>query len=91
MKKEKSENKCRLVVNATPLLENLTGVGQLAREVSRCLVCMPGFEVDFFTTLKTFSTLQALENSRFHARILKLAKGAFQQIPYKAALRKQKS
>ena len=88
MKKGPIENKRRMVVNATPLLWNLTGVGQVALEVSRRLVCTPGFEVDFFTPLKTFSTLQALEENDLHTRILRLAKGIFHQLPFKDALRK---
>lgn len=87
MKTDRIEDECRLVVNATPLLGNLTGVGQLAFEISKRLTRTPGFHADFFTPLRTFSTLESFERGKARTYLLRQAKGIFGRMPFKEAIR----
>lgn len=87
MNTEKLQNDCRMVVNATSLLGNLTGVGQVVSELSKRLICTPGFKIDFFTPFKTFSTLAPLEHDCFHSRVLRMAKEVYRRLPFKVAIR----
>lgn len=83
------EDSCkRIVVNATPLLSNLTGVGQVALEVSRRMTSLPNRQVDFFTPFKTFSSMEPILNGDYRLRLSKIAKRIARRLPFKDKIRR---
>jgi glycosyltransferase involved in cell wall biosynthesis len=80
-------NTYRIVVNANPLLGNLTGVGQVTAEISRRLSLSETFDVDHFTPLKTFSGFEEVGRKSFSLFCLRAAKAVFRRLPFKEALR----
>ena len=82
------EDSCkRIVVNATPLLSNFTGVGQVALEVSRRMASLPNRQVDFFTPFKTFSSIEPILNGDYRLRLSKMAKRIARRLPFKDKIR----
>ncbi len=77
----------QLVVNAVPLLGNLTGVGQVTAEISKRLSLSTEFSVGFYTPFKTFSELDQIEFPNLKMRAVRKAKKLFRQLPFKDALR----
>ena len=75
-----------MVVNATPLLSDLTGVGQLVYEICRRFSEQDG-AVDLFTPLKTYSSLEEAERSRLSLPMLKKIKQVCRHLPFKDVLR----
>lgn len=83
---EKTHNNMhRIVVNATPLLGNLTGVGQVTSEISRRL--SEAFDIDCFTPLKTFSDFEDVGRKSLSLFCLRAAKAVFRRLPFKESLR----
>ena len=81
------ENRHQIVVNATPLLGNLTGVGQVTSEISRRLGLSEAFETDYFTPLKTFSSCEDVRQKSLSLFCLRATKAVFRRLPFKEALR----
>lgn len=77
----------RVVVNATPLLGNLAGVGQVTAQIARCLCRDKGFDLDYFTPLKTFSSFEEVGQKSLTLFGLRAAKALFRRLPFKEALR----
>ena len=86
MKSEK-EKEFRVVVNATPLLGNLTGVGQVTSEIARRLARSEAFDIDYFTPLKTFSDFEEIGRKSFPLFCLRVIKTLFRSLPFKETLR----
>lgn len=76
----------QIVVNATPLLSNRTGVGQVIHEVcswlDRC-----GLSPDLFTPLKTFSSVAEMENASRQVALVMALKKRFGGLGIKKVLR----
>lgn len=75
----------RVVVNATPLLGNLTGVGHVAAEIARRADVQ--FDVDYFTVLKTFGSYDDIRSRSLQLFGLRLIKAGFRRLPFRQALR----
>jgi glycosyltransferase involved in cell wall biosynthesis len=89
--KPEHETDHRIVVNAIPLLGNLTGVGQVVSEVSRRLRDTEAFELNYFTPLKTFSTFEEVGRKSVALFGLRAVKALFRRLPFKNALREVSS
>jgi len=83
----KHNNTHRIVVNANPLLGNLTGVGQVVAEISRRLSLSDVFDIDYFTPLKTFSDFEAVGQKSVSLFCLRVVKAVFRRLPFKEAVR----
>jgi glycosyltransferase involved in cell wall biosynthesis len=87
-KKRKTD---QVVVNAIPLLGNLTGVGQVTAEVSRRLDRDGGFDTLFYTPARTFSDFKLIgkpgPRPHPHLFVQRVAKGIFRRLPFKEHLR----
>jgi glycosyltransferase involved in cell wall biosynthesis len=82
-----NRNTPRLIVNAIPLLANLTGVGHVAFEISKRLGCTAEFDTGFFTPSRTFSDFLAIGQPDPHVQMLRVAKGIFRRLPFKGFIR----
>lgn len=80
-------NTHQIVVNANPLLGNLTGVGQVTSEISRRLALSEAFDIDYFTPLKTFSDFEEVGRKSVSLFCLRATKAVFRRLPFKEALR----
>jgi glycosyltransferase involved in cell wall biosynthesis len=79
----------QVVVNAIPLLGNLTGVGQVTAEISRRLSRDETFESLFYTPARTFPDIASLEQQKIHPQVFlqRAVKRVFRQLPFKEQLR----
>jgi glycosyltransferase involved in cell wall biosynthesis len=78
----------KLIVNATQMIGNLTGVGQVVAEISKRLALDFSPDVDFYTPLKTFSDYHDLIDGTSSVRSLSKMKGLFKYLPFKETVRK---
>jgi len=76
-----------LIVNATPLLGNLTGVGQVTSEISQRLARAEDFDIYFFTPFKIVSDLDEISFPNLKMRLVRKAKKIFRQLPFKDSFR----
>lgn len=77
-----------VIVNATPLLSNLTGVGHVTSEISKRLSLSDEFNVEFYTPFKTVTDLDQIEFPNLQMRAVRKVKKLFRQLPFKNTLRK---
>jgi len=84
-----NEIRQRVVVNATPLLRNLTGVGQVVLEISKRLSVRPDRPVDFFTPFKTFPSIGPILKGDSKLWACRLAARAARHLPWKEQLRRR--
>ncbi len=79
-----------ILTNATPLLSNVTGVGQVILEISKRLERMPALRLSLYTPVKTYSTASDIisQNQGITLKSLKRIKSCFRYIPFKSTIRK---
>ncbi len=79
----------RVIVNAIPLLGNLTGVGHVTAEISKRLGQDKEFESSFFTPARTFSNFDVIGEPGRNPNLLlqRIVKGVFRRLPFKEHLR----
>lgn len=83
---EKTDNPDpQVVVNATPLLGNLTGVGHVTAEIAGRADAE--FDVDYFTALKTFCSYDEIRSRSLQLFCLRMIKAGFRRLPFRQALR----
>jgi len=85
--KSECSHKRRVVVNATPLLGNLTGVGRVTAEIAKRLDRDGCFETEFYTALKTFGSYDEIRSRSAGLFFLRAVKAVFRRIPFKQSLR----
>jgi glycosyltransferase involved in cell wall biosynthesis len=76
-----------VAVNAIPLLDHLTGVGQVTAEISRRLAAVPDWDVRFYTPFKTVSELDEIACPDLKMRLVRKTKKIFRSLPLKGVLR----
>ncbi len=83
------ESAQRVIVNAIPLLGNLTGVGHVTAEISKRLDQDEEFESSFFTPARTFSDFDIIgePGPNPHLFLQRVVKGVFRRLPFKGQLR----
>lgn len=79
----------KIMINATSILGNLTGVGQVTSEIARRLVNNPRFDIDFYTPLKVFPDLVSIGQRTPASVALRSLKKVFRKLPFKEALRRR--
>lgn len=85
----KPQPRPEIIVNAIPLLGNLTGVGHVAAEISRRLDRDRNFNSRFYTPARTFPDFDIIGRPGTNPNLFlqRVAKGIFRRLPFKEYLR----
>lgn len=87
---DKQKKRDSVLVNAIPLLRDLTGVGHVVSEVSRRLDQDQRFRVRFYTRAWTFAQFDAVCRPKLRTHpylfFLRVVKGLFRRLPFSGVL-----